>query len=39
MSPLIEELKKQDVVDQLTWDDSVNANDIYVDVDDRTRST
>ncbi len=35
MAPLVEELKKQDVVDQLTWDDSVNANDIYVNVDDR----
>ncbi|MFO7933955.1 MAG: BON domain-containing protein [Bacteroidales bacterium] len=32
MSPFAEEIKKQDVVDQLTWDDSVNANEIYVNV-------
>lgn len=27
-----EEIKKQDVIDQLVWDDSVNANDIFVNV-------
>ncbi len=36
MSPFAEEIKKQDVVDQLTWDDSVNANEIYVNVRDAT---
>jgi len=32
MVPLSEELKKQDIVDQLTWDDSVNANAVHIDV-------
>ena len=36
MTPLVEELKKQDIIDQLTWDDSVNANGIHVDVQDGT---
>ncbi len=34
MTPTAEELKKQDIVDQLTWDDSVDANDISVIVRD-----
>lgn len=33
MSPKVEEIKKQDIVDQLTWDDSVNANEVHVHVD------
>lgn len=36
MAPLVEEIKKQDIVDQLTWDDSVNANEVHVDVKDGT---
>jgi len=32
MSPTIEELKKQDIIDQLTWDESLNANEIQVNV-------
>ena len=36
MSPYAEEIKKEDVIDQLTWDDSVNANEILVKVEDRT---
>jgi len=32
MPPYIEEIKKQDIIDQLTWDDSVNANDVHVTV-------
>ena len=35
MTPKKEEIKKQDVVDQLTWDDSVNANEVFVSVKDR----
>lgn len=34
MAPLVEEIKKQDIIDQLTWDDSVNANNVHVDVKD-----
>lgn len=36
MAPLVEEIKKQDIVDQLTWDDSVNANEVHVNVSDGT---
>jgi osmotically-inducible protein OsmY len=36
MVPLVEEIRKQDVVNQLTWDDSVNANEIDVEVFDGT---
>lgn len=36
MSPLTEELKKQEILDQLTWDASVNANNIQVEVSDQT---
>jgi len=32
MIPKLEELKKLDVIDQLTWDESVNANNIHVEV-------
>lgn len=32
MTPFAEEIKKQDIIDQLTWDDSVNANNINVNV-------
>lgn len=34
MAPFVEEIKKQDIIDQLTWDDSVNANNVHVDVKD-----
>ncbi len=34
MSPTAEEITKQDIIDQLTWDHSVNANEIYVNVQD-----
>ena len=34
MAPTTEELTKQDVIDELTWDDSVDANDIDVTVHD-----
>ncbi len=38
MSPLQEELQKQNVVDQLTWDSSVNSNEVHVEaVDGRIR--
>jgi len=36
MSPYKEEIRKQDIIDQLTWDDSVNANQVHVDVRDNT---
>jgi osmotically-inducible protein OsmY len=36
MPPFVEEIKKQDIVDQLTWDDSVNANDVHVIIKDKT---
>jgi len=36
MTPFAEEIKKQDIIDQLTWDDSVNANNIHVNVTDST---
>jgi len=31
VTPFAEEIKKQDIVDQLTWDDSVNANQIFAE--------
>ena len=34
MSPFKEEIIKQEIIDQLTWNDSVNANDIFVNVQD-----
>jgi osmotically-inducible protein OsmY len=36
MAPLVEEIKKQEIVDQLAWDNSVNANAVHVDVQDGT---
>ena len=36
MAPSVEELKKQDIIDHLTWDDSVNANDVQVIIKDKT---
>ncbi len=36
MSPLVEEIKKQEVIDQLTWDNSINANEVIVKVFDGT---
>ncbi len=36
MTPLTSELKKQEIIDHLTWDASVNANDINVEVTDGT---
>ncbi len=36
MAPLTEEIIKQNIVEQLTWDDSVNANEIQVEVQDST---
>jgi osmotically-inducible protein OsmY len=36
MAALPEEIIKQKIVDQLTWDDSVNANDIHVEVHEST---
>lgn len=36
MSPLPEEIIKKQVIEQLTWDDSVNANDVHVDITDGT---
>jgi osmotically-inducible protein OsmY len=35
MTPNKEEIKKQYIIDQLTWDDSVNANEVFVTVIDR----
>ncbi len=32
MDPLADETKKQEIIDQLVWNDSVNANDILVTV-------
>ncbi len=32
MNPTSEEIKKQEIVDQLAWNDSVNANDVNVTV-------
>lgn len=34
MAPTAEELTKQDIVEELTWDDSVNSNDVTVTVHD-----
>ncbi len=34
MSPTYEEIKKQDIIDQLSWNNSVNANEVYVNVQD-----
>ncbi len=36
MSPTFAEIKKQDIIDQLTWDNRVNANEVYVKVQDNT---
>lgn len=36
MAVLNEEIIKQNIIDQLTWDDSVNANDIQVEVQEST---
>lgn len=36
MSPTSAEIKKQDIIDQLTWDNSVNANEVYVNVQEST---
>lgn len=36
MTPKTEELTKQDIVDELAWDDSVDANDVTVTVHDGT---
>jgi osmotically-inducible protein OsmY len=36
MAPLVEEIVKQKIVEQLMWDDSVNANDVHVDIIDNT---
>ncbi len=36
MNPKSEEIKKQDIIDNLTWDDSVNANDVNVRVENST---
>jgi osmotically-inducible protein OsmY len=36
MAALPEEIIKQKIIDQLTWDDSVNANDIQVEVHEST---
>ncbi len=36
MAVLPEEIIKQKIIDQLTWDDSVNANDIQVEVQEST---
>ncbi len=36
MTPRNEEMKKQDIIDNLAWDDSVNANDVDVKVQDDT---
>lgn len=32
MSPFTEEIIKQDIIDHLTWDSSVNSNDVHVSV-------
>jgi osmotically-inducible protein OsmY len=32
MTPLVEKPKKKDIIDQLAWDDSVHAENIFVDV-------
>lgn len=32
MSPTFAEIRKQDIIDQLTWDNRVNANEVYVNV-------
>jgi hypothetical protein len=34
MGPTTSELIKKEIIDQLTWDSSVNANDVYVTVTD-----
>lgn len=40
MAPLIEEVIKKNIVEQLMWDDSVNANDVHVEIiDDTARLT
>lgn len=35
MKPMPKEIVKKNVIDQLAWNDSVNANDIQVEVDDK----
>ncbi|MFW5757636.1 MAG: BON domain-containing protein, partial [Bacteroidota bacterium] len=34
MSPQTDEFIKQDIIDHLVWDDSIDANDIHVSVND-----
>ncbi|MFP4060040.1 MAG: BON domain-containing protein [Bacteroidota bacterium] len=34
MAPLPDEIKKQDIIDELTWDDRINANEVLVEVHD-----
>ncbi len=36
MCPTLAEIKKQDIVDHLTWNNSVNANEVFVNVDNGT---
>ncbi len=36
MTRTVEEMKKQDVLDHLIWDDSVNANDVHVKIENDT---
>ena len=32
MGPTDDEIRKQEIIDQLIWDDSVDANDVFVSV-------
>lgn len=36
MSPTSAEIKKQDIIDHLTWDNRLNANEVYINVRDNT---